>query len=96
MKKKRKVRRTVSVTPQHYLLLEALSLKLGMPMTRIVEGLLETLGAHNELYPMSHEAASAEILERVGNEDLRKSRERLAKEAREYAEARALARAAFG
>lgn len=93
MKKKPKVRRTVSVTPQHYLLLESISQRKDEPMTQIVERLIEGMGRDLDLHPMSHEAASAEILERKALGDGRRRRTP-AYEA--YDRARVLFEEAFG
>lgn len=91
-RKKPKVRRTVSVTPQHYLLLESISQRKDEPMTQIVERLIEGLGRELDLHPMSHESASAEILERRALGDAR----RRSYGAESYDRARALFEEAFG
>ena len=94
-KKKPKVRRTVSLTPQHYLLLESLSRRLDQPMTAIVEALVEGKGREMDLHPMSHEAASLEILSRRGDED-RRRRRWTSEDERAYRASNRLMQEAFG
>lgn len=89
--KKRQLRRTVSLSPRYFLLLESLGQHLDVPQSSVVENLLEELAQKLDVTPLSVTRARAEMLRRYHEGQKRKAR----RDARAYDYARNMAAEAF-